>query len=89
MSLQICHLQNEENDTYLEDQEVHHARGLAQRQGPVVSLWIAFLAGSLRAFPCLSRERMASAPLDGEGIFALRRDYVCSVCILPYTQEAL
>lgn len=39
----ICHLQNEENGTYLEDQEVHHVRGL----GTKVSLWIAFLEGSL------------------------------------------
>lgn len=27
----ICHLQNEENGTYLEDQEVHHVRGLGTK----------------------------------------------------------
>lgn len=29
----ICHLQNEENDTYLEDQEAHHVRGLGTKAG--------------------------------------------------------
>lgn len=29
----ICHLQNEENDTYLEDQEVHRVRGLGTKAG--------------------------------------------------------
>lgn len=33
MSLKICHLQNEENDTYLEDQEAHHVRGLGTKMG--------------------------------------------------------
>lgn len=90
MSLKICHLQNEENDTYLEDQEAHHVRGLGTKMGASGQSLDCL---SCRQPVCFSLpaqgdqwllwQRTASAPLDGEGIFCLEWGLCVCVCILP------